>query len=238
VVSIERPRSISDAEAGYPATGGATRQPSAYLVRLASGDIIEAGAVVIAVPAFVAADLLVSVDADVARLCRDVPYASTCTVALAYPRAAVRHPLNGSGFIVPRLERGTRIMAASWMSSKWPGRAPDGHVLLRAFVGGTRNPELFELDDAAVTSLAHADLARLLGIDRPPALVRVYRWRRANAQHIVGHLARMATIDARLGRARGLFVTGSGFRGTGIPDCVADGRAVARQAAAYVAPAT
>ena len=219
-------------------SGGAGRQPSAHLVRLDSGDTIEASAIVLATPAYAAADLVAPVDAELAALCRAVPYASTSTVALGYPRDAVRHPLNGSGFIVPRVERATRIMAASWMSSKWPGRAPEGHVLMRAFVGGMRNPELFELDDEAVAALAHRDLSRLLGIDRTPSLVRVYRWPRSNAQHNVGHLERMARIDARLREFPGLFVTGSGFRGTGIPDCVEDGRAVARQAAEYVVSTT
>jgi len=134
--------------------------------------------------------------------------------------------------VVPRVERDLGIMAASWVSSKWPGRAPAGHALLRAFIGGMRSPALMDLDDERLVALAHGDLARLLGIDGAPSLARVYRWPRANAQHVVGHLSRMADIDARLARVDGLYVTGSGFRGTGIPDCVEDGRATARRALA------
>jgi len=213
---------------------GGTRAAGPLTARLQSGEPVRASALVLAVPAWASADLVQPVDADLAALCRAVPYASSCTVALSYPRARVRHPLSGSGFVVPRVEKGLRVMAGSWVSSKWPGRAPDGHVLLRVFIGGVRNPELVELDDGQLVSLAHGDLARLLGIDGRPTLTRVYRWPRANAQHVVGHLARMAAIDARLAALPGLYVTGSGFRGTGIPDCVEDGRATARAVAARV----
>lgn len=211
---------------------GGTRAAGPLAARLQSGEQIRASALVLAVPAWEAADLAAPVDAELSALCRAVPYVSSCTVALSYPRARVRHPLAGSGFVVPRVEKGLRVMAGSWVSSKWPGRAPDGHVLLRVFIGGVRRPELVELDDDRLVSLAHDDMARLLGIDGRPTLARVYRWPRANAQHVVGHLARMAAIDARLARLSGLYVTGSGFRGTGIPDCVEDGRATARAVAA------
>jgi oxygen-dependent protoporphyrinogen oxidase len=198
-------------------------------VQLDGGETVAARAVILAVPAWAAADLLSSVDGELAAHCRSVPYASTCTVALAYPRAHVRHALQGSGFVVPRVERDLRIMAASWVSSKWPGRAPESHVLLRAFIGGMRSPSLVDLDDEQLATLAHGDLSGLLGIEGAPSLVRVYRWPRANAQHIVGHLARVAAIEDRLARCPGVYVTGSGFRGTGIPDCIEDARTTARQ---------
>jgi len=207
-------------------------EPRGYRVRLASGEVISAGSLILAVPAYVAADLLAPLDAEAAALCRSVPYVSTATVVLGYRRDAVRHPLVGSGFIVPRVESGWRIMAGSWVSSKWPGRAPEGHVLLRAFLGGARDPSVADAEDDELRRMAEEDLGRLLGIEGAPVLVRVYRWLRANAQHTVGHLARVAALEARLRRWPRLWVTGSGFRGTGIPDCVEDGRAVARQAAA------
>ncbi len=222
------------ASAGGAADGAA--RPS-FRLHLGSGDALDAAVVILAVPAYVAADLLAPLDAEAAALCRSVPYVSTATVALGYPRAAVRHPLAGSGFLVPRVEAGWSIMAASWVSSKWPGRAPDGQVLLRAFLGGARDPSLVDLDDEALIRLAETDLARLLGIDGRATLRRVYRWCRANAQHTVGHLDRVAALEQRLGRWPGLLLTGSGFRGTGIPDCVEDGRATARRAAALAGAA-
>jgi oxygen-dependent protoporphyrinogen oxidase len=198
-----------------------------FVVHAESGDTFEARAVVLATPAYTTAALTRRADAELSRLCADVPYASAATVALGFPREAVGHPLTGSGFVVPRVE-GTRLLAASWLSSKWAGRAPDDKVLLRAFVGGARDPRVLERSDAELIALSLAALRPLLAITGTPLLTRVYRFENANAQHEVGHLARLAAIERALARHPGLFVTGSGFRGVGIPDCVADGRATAK----------
>jgi oxygen-dependent protoporphyrinogen oxidase len=126
-------------------------------------------------------------------------------------------------------------MAASWLSSKWPNRAPADRVLLRAFVGGARDPRALEKSDAELVSAAMAALRPLLGIAGEPLLKRVYRWERANAQHEVGHLDRLARIETALSALPGLQLTGSGYRGVGIPDCVADGRATAKKVCAWLA---
>src|SRR5262249_39409533 len=118
-------------------------------------------------------------------------------------REAVSHPLDGSGFVVPRTER-TGILAASWLSSKWPHRSPDDRVLLRTFIGGARDPEALEREDRELVDRSLTALRPLLGIAGAPQLTRVYRWPRANAQHDVGHLARMASIDRMLARHPGL----------------------------------
>jgi oxygen-dependent protoporphyrinogen oxidase len=153
---------------------------------------------------------------------------------MAFQRSHVRHPLTGSGFVVPRVER-TGILAASWLSSKWPYRAPEDRVLMRTFLGGARDPQALERSDAELLRTSLEALRSLLGIDGDPLLTRVYRWARGNAQHEVGHLDRMAAIDRALIRHPGLFITGSGFRGVGIPDCVADARKVASSAAEWLA---
>jgi oxygen-dependent protoporphyrinogen oxidase len=204
-----------------------------FVVRTAAGEAIDARAVVLATPAYVTSALMRDRDEAIARLSGEIPYASAATVALAFRRSAVAHPLTGSGFVVPRVEQ-TGILAASWLSSKWPYRAPDDRVLLRAFVGGARDPKALERTDAELVALSLAALRPLLGIEGDPLLARVYRWERGNAQHEVGHLARMAAIDEALARHPGLFLTGSGFRGTGIPDCVADGRKTAAQVASWL----
>jgi oxygen-dependent protoporphyrinogen oxidase len=136
--------------------------------------------------------------------------------------------------VVPRVEQ-TGILAASWLSSKWPHRAPPGRVLLRTFVGGARDPRALERSDAELVRVSLDALTPLLGITGEPILARVYRWERASAQHEVGHLARLGAIEQTLARRPGLFVTGSGFRGVGIPDCIADGRRTARQVVQYLA---
>ena len=210
--------------------GAAARRISAgpWRVEAADGTTYSSRAVIVTSPAYVTADLMRDVDADLSRLCSEMPYASSGTIALAFPRSAVAHPLNGSGFVVPRVER-NGIMAASWLSSKWPHRAPDNQVLMRAFVGGARDPEALKKTDDELVATAMSALRPILGISGEPSLARVYRFERASAQHEVGHLDRMAAIDARLVAHPGLFLTGSGFRGVGIPDCVADARATARK---------
>jgi oxygen-dependent protoporphyrinogen oxidase len=204
-----------------------------FEIACAAGEPIDAAAIIVATPAFVTAQLVRSLDADLARLCGEIPYSSTATVVLAFPRSAVRHPLDGSGFVVPRVES-TAILAASWLSSKWPHRAPADHVLLRTFVGGARDPRALERDDCDLIAASMSALAPLLGITGEPTLARVYRFERANAQHEVGHPSRIAAIDGTLARTPGLFVTGSGFRGVGIPDCIADARATAAKVAAWL----
>jgi oxygen-dependent protoporphyrinogen oxidase len=206
-----------------------------FVVRTDAGEAIDARAVVLATPAYVTGDLMRNRDPDLAQLAGDIAYASSATVALAFHRTAITHPLNGSGFVVPRVEK-SGILAGSWLSSKWPHRAPDDRVLLRTFIGGARDPKALERSDGELVSMSLAALQGLAGIGGQPLFTRVYRWERASAQHEVGHLTRMAAIERALRRHPGMFVTGSGFRGVGIPDCIADGRATARQVATWLKP--
>jgi protoporphyrinogen/coproporphyrinogen III oxidase len=203
-----------------------------HAIRTATGSI-EAGALILATPAYVTSDLVRNFDVELARLCIDIPYASAATVAMAFDRDAIADPLHGSGFVVPRVEQ-SGILASSWLSSKWPHRAPDGRVLLRTFVGGARDPRALDDDDEWLVERSLKALTPIIGIRKRPIMTRVYRFPRANAQHEVGHLARVAEIERALANHPGLFVTGSGFRGTGIPDCIADGRRTARAAADFV----
>jgi oxygen-dependent protoporphyrinogen oxidase len=194
----------------------------------------SARAVIVAAPAHAAAALLGPIDPESAALCAQVPYVSTASVALAWPRTAIAHPLAGTGFVVARRHSDVRITACTFVSSKWDERAPEGTALLRAFVGGAHDPDVVSLSDEALVAAVRADLGRVLGITAAPSLARVHRWPRAGAQHLVGHLARVDTIERRLAARGGLFVAGSGFRAVGIPDCVADARRVAAAAASHL----
>ena len=126
---------------------------------------------------------------------------------------------------------GGRSSLENW--ALWEARAPEGTALLRAFIGGAHDPDAVSLTDEALVAAVRTDLAQVLHITGEPLLTRVYRWPRAGAQHIVGHLARVEAIERQLAGHGGLFVAGSGFRAVGIPDCVADARRVAAEAAAY-----
>lgn len=194
---------------------------------------VRAGAVIVCVPAYAAAGMLRAIDTSLAVTCDAVPYASTATVAFGYRREQVRHPLEGSGFVVPRVES-SPLLAATWVSSKWPGRAPDGHVLLRGFLGGGRDPGRLDHSDSELVRLAHDALASTLNIEGEPVLTLLSRFPRQSPQYEVGHLSRVASIQERLSAVPGLFLAGSGFRAIGIPDCIADGRETAGRAAAFV----
>jgi len=204
-----------------------------FTVEIKAGEILNARAIVLATPAYITASLVQERDAELARLCDAIHYASTATVTLAFSRAAVGHPLDGSGYVVPRTER-NGILAASWLSSKWPNRAPEGRVLLRTFIGGARDPQALDRSDADLVARSLAAIGPILQIQGAPLVTRVYRFERANAQHEVGHLTRLDAIERAVARHPGLFVTGSGLRGVGIPDCVADGRATAGQVAEWL----
>ena len=202
-----------------------------FVVRT-TGDITVASAVILAIPASSAAVLLETRHPKLAKRCLEIPHNSTATVALTYPRSAIKHALLGSGFVVPRVETGLSIIAATWVSSKWPGRAPADKVLIRAFIGGARDPDILSRipNDEDLAHLAHRNLARILKIECNPQFSRVYRWKNRSPQYEVGHLERLATIDHELQHTPGLFITGTSFRGIGIPDCIAEGRATARSA--------
>jgi oxygen-dependent protoporphyrinogen oxidase len=222
---------------GVPVTrvrqeAGGTGAGTAFAVESETGSY-ECEAVVLATPAYVTAALVGDEDARLAKLCAEVPYASLATVALPFPREAVTHPLNGSGYVVPRTER-SGVLAVTWLSSKWPHRAPDGTVLLRAFVGGVRDPGALRLTDAELVERSLAAIRPVLGVRGEPLFTRVFRFDRASAQHEIGHAARLAEIERLLASRPGLFLTGSGFRGVGIPDCVADARATAARAVEWI----
>lgn len=203
-------------------------------VEASDGETVDARAVIVAAPASAAAALFRQVDPIVSAACAEVPYVSTAAVSLAIARASVAHPLAGSGFVVARRHSTARITACTWASSKWEARAPEGFVLLRAFIGGHHDPEAVDLDDGELTAIAWRDLRGVLGLTGAPVLARVTRWRHAGPQHVVGHLARVQEIERRLVAHPGLFVTGSGFRAIGIPDCIADARTAATAAARWM----
>jgi oxygen-dependent protoporphyrinogen oxidase len=198
-----------------------------FRVALADGVGLAVDGVVLATPAHVSARLLAALDAGAARELAAIAYASSATVTTAYRRADVPHPLDGFGFVVPFVEN-RRIIACTFSSVKFPGRAPEGHVLLRSFVGGALQAALADLLDAAgLEEAVRGELRDLLGITSAPTLVRVHRHPRAMPQYDVGHLDRIARLEQRLAAHPGLAVAGGAYHGVGIPDCVRGGELAA-----------
>jgi oxygen-dependent protoporphyrinogen oxidase len=197
-----------------------------WQVRLGDGRVIDADAVCIAVPASVAANLLRESNAELAAELAAIPYASSATINLAYKRDDIPHPLNGFGFVVPFIEKRS-LIACTFSSVKFAGRAPKGHVLLRAFVGGALQPEMFELSEEDLLSRLYSDLRDLLGIERAPLFAEVSKWERAMPQYHVGHLERVARIGARVASLPGLVLAGNAYSGPGVPDCIRSGETAA-----------
>src|SRR6185369_7783939 len=190
------------------------------------GEQLKADAVCLAVPAYVAASLVSDVDSRLADKLRAINYASTATINFGYRRTAIKHPLNGFGFVVPVIEKRS-LIACTFSSVKFADRAPDDHILLRAFAGGALQPEIFALDEATMATRVEADLRELLGISEEPLFVEVAKWERSMPQYEVGHLERVTEIERLAGEMPGLALAGNAYHGAGIPDCVRSGEAAA-----------
>ncbi len=204
------------------------RTAGAWTLELAGGDRVVADAVLLAIPAHAAASVLGSFDTELARGVSRLPSASTATVFLGYRRSDVAHPLDAAGFVVPRAMR-RPILAATWVSSKWHARAPEGHVLVRAFLGGAAGAGVLQKDDGELVRLARSELDALMGLAADPLLSRVFRFDRASPQMRVGHTMAMGEIRERLeASAPGVRMAGGGYDGIGIPDCIRQGQDGAR----------
>ncbi len=186
------------------------------------GPDLEADALCLALTAPQAAHLLADVDPELAAGLHDIPYASSAVVALACNRADIAHPLNGMGFVVPAVER-RNLIACSFSSIKFAGRAPDGKVLLRAFVGGALQQEQALWPDAKLQNAVYQDLRQLLGLTGKPAFCHVSRHSSAMPQYHVGHLERIKHVEAAAQRWPGLALAGNAYHGVGVPDCIRSG---------------
>jgi oxygen-dependent protoporphyrinogen oxidase len=198
-----------------------------------TGERFEAESVCLAVPAYIAASLL---NGSVAAKLNQIKYASTATINFAYKRSAINHSLNGFGFVVPLIEKRS-LIACTFSSVKFSGRAPSGYALLRAFAGGALQPEVFALDEAEMAARVEADLRELLGITTKPLFIEVANWERSMPQYEVGHLDRINEIENEVSKLPGLALAGNSYRGAGIPDCIRGGQSAAESIVTYLTPA-
>jgi oxygen-dependent protoporphyrinogen oxidase len=133
---------------------------------------------------------------------------------------------------VPAIE-GRKILACTFSSLKYPGRAPQGKILLRAFVGGSLQPDLFNDDDATMEQNVRDELAALLGVKTVPLFTRVWRHPNSMPQYHIGHLERIERIETALARFPTLALAGSAYHGVGISDCVRTGEEAAEKVIKY-----
>ena len=204
-----------------------------YDVTCTDGAIVSAEALLLATPAYVSAQLVRPLSPLAAGLMDVIPYASTATISVIYSADAVGDRLQGFGFVVPRIE-GRKLIAATWTSHKWPHRAPRHEVSVRGYLGGVGREEILEQSDEALVQCVQQELASIVGLQATPRYVEVNRWHRAMPQYTIGHLDRLAQLEAALSRFGGLEITGAAYQGVGIPDCIRDGTETATRTLQYL----
>ncbi|HUF00960.1 MAG TPA: protoporphyrinogen oxidase [Gaiellaceae bacterium] len=205
------------------------RRHGTFVAELADGDGVEADGIVVATPADVTAELLAELDPGLAGLHAEIPHASSVVVTLGLRAEDVESRLAGYGYVVPRTE-GSDVLACTWTSSKWEGRAPAGAMLVRVYAGRFGLRDLTGETDDALLALAREEL-RHVGIDAEPVLQRVHRWPNGMPQYVLGHPERLERIAAALEEHPRLALAGAAYRGVGLPDCIDSGEEAARSVA-------
>ena len=202
------------------------RTSRGYTLELAGGEAVDADGVVLAVPSFEAAKLLRALSAEASAALRTIDYAPAVVVGLVYGPGDVRAPDDASGFLIPTSDRRV-LTAAAWFSSKWPHAAPpDGGSVVRCFAGEAA----LDLDDGDLVDSLRVELATIAGVSATPRATHVVRWERALPLYAVGHLTRVEAARRALEAHPGLAVAGAGLEGSGLPACIAQGRAAAHRA--------
>ena len=218
---VDRLERAASARGTSPRSHGATR----WALHSARGTV-EADAVVIATPATTAAALLEPVDHLLAAMLGEIAYADVTLVTLQMPADGVRHPLEGTGFLVPA-STGLLITACTWLTSKWPELQRPGDVLLRVSMGRFGDDRPAHMSDDELVGRVLDELGPMLGLQAPPTDTVLTRWREAFPQYAVGHRGRVSAIEEASARLPGLALAGAAYRGVGIPACIASGRRAA-----------
>ncbi len=197
---------------------------------LSDGSAIDGDAVIIATESWAAEPLVRSHDQAIADALANIPASSSATISFAFNEDEVGFDLNAFGVLCPLVE-GRALMAATYSSTKWPGRAPKGKVLLRGFVGGPHNQEVMERSDEELVRVVRSEFRDILGFNpnAKPLFTRVFRWHLGMPQYTMGHLSRVELIEERSAKIPGLALAGGCYRGVGLPNCVESGeRAVSK----------
>jgi oxygen-dependent protoporphyrinogen oxidase len=210
------------------------RTGGGFRIRLEHGSL-ECAQLVLACEAHSAAQLAATLDGRLADLLGSIPYSSSMTVALGFPDSVFPKPLDGFGFLVPKRER-RRLVACTWVGTKFSHRVPSGTTLLRCFLGGMDDGAILSESDDAIISAVVNELHDIVGFRAAPAFSRIYRWPRSMAQYTVGHPARLAEIEARAAAIPGFQLAGNAYTGIGIPDCIRMGKQAAESISKVLCP--
>ncbi len=196
----------------------------AWGVRLSDGSTVDGDAVILATESWAAEPLIRPIDPGVADALAEIPASSSGTVSIAFNEREVGFDLNAFGVLCPLIE-GRALMAATFSSTKWPGRAPAGKVLLRGFVGGPHNQEILKRSDEELVETVLGEFREILGLNpfAKPLFSRVFRWHLGMPQYTLGHLQRVELIESRSAQIPGLALAGGSYRGVGVPNCIESG---------------
>lgn len=209
-------------------TESTERRDVSFEVTTADGRVRIADSVILALPAWQAAEAIAGWAGELAGVLREIDYASSAIVVTGHHLTDVAHPVDAAGLVIPHQER-RRILAVSFLSRKFPERAPEGRVALRTFLGGALQPELLANDDDTLVRIVREELADLLGVQGDPDFARVVRYDRAMPQYALGHRDRVERIERLAGEIAGLELAGNAYRGVGVPDCIHSGEEAAER---------
>jgi len=214
---------------GVAVTGVVKGESVPYRVTCSDGSEYEADGVIVASPAFAAAEMLARLDGGITGILQQIPYASMTVICFGYGREQISRSLDGFGYLIPKKE-GLSTLGTLWDSSMFENRAPEGKVLLRSMMGGACFPHYVTLSDDEVVARVRKDLAVTMGIDAAPEFIRIFRHPQAIPQYTVGHGARLQGLEELLRAHPGLILTGNSYRGIGLNDCVAAAERAADEA--------
>lgn len=206
---------------------GLARSPAGrWRIDVDQGQGLDADALCLAVPAPKAAQILRQVSAELSDALSEIPYLGSVTVNVALRRDQVGHPLDGMGFVVPAVENRS-LLACTFSSIKFAERAPDRHVLLRAFLGGPSNQDMLHQPDPEIEQVVMDELRTWLKITGDPLQLLVHRHPESMPQYLLGHRERVAEIESLVRGIPGLVLAGNAYHGVGIPDCIRSAEAAA-----------
>jgi oxygen-dependent protoporphyrinogen oxidase len=183
---------------------------------------------VLAIPTAMSANLLRNIAPAATDALLQISYAPVAVVSLGYKREQVRHSLAGFGFLAPRSSK-LETLGSVWNSSLFPGRAPEGSVLLTNFVGGATNPGAVTRAPSELVNLVHQEIAPILEINGEPSFKKVAVWPQAIPQYNLGHWDRLETIQRAMTAVPNLYMAGNYWKGPAIGACVEQSFGVARQ---------
>jgi oxygen-dependent protoporphyrinogen oxidase len=202
-----------------------------YLLHLTHEEPLQADAIIMATPHQVSRQVLGN--ADFLKPLHDHPV-SVATVILAFPKNAVHLTKEGTGFVVPRTEPYT-ITACTWTHKKWPHTAPPGKALLRCYVGRAGDEEIVDKPDDEIVDVVIRDMKRVFPITDNPEFTYVTRWKSAMPQFVVGHQAWLKQLNEEMAiHYPGIFLVGSSYAGSGIPDCIDQGKKAVQDVLKYL----